>query len=149
MELYLKIFSFLLQCTSIYRYARQLKTKMKYNFLFCVHISFFIFYSFLHYPFSVSLLTAFPSLLSSSTDPQTLLSSSETHRRFARAQPPQTRRRRPTFGHRPNPFRPLFSIFDVSVLCFKLCLCFGFVFWAVLMFRVCVSGMGFNFCFGL
>ena len=133
---------------------------MKYNFLFCVHISFFIFYSFLHYPFSVSLLTAFPSLLSSSTDPQTLLSSSETHRRFARAQPPQTRRRRPTFGHRPNPFRPLFSIFDVSVLCFKLCLCFGLVFRTCLCFEfvfraawicvwgwVFVSGMGFCVCF--
>ena len=89
-------------------------------------------------------------------NPQTLLSSSETHRRFARAQPPQTRRRRPTFGHRPNPFRPLFSIFDVSVLCFKLCLCFGFVFRTCLCFEfvfraawicvwgwVFVSGMGF------
>ena len=47
MELYLNFFCFLLQCTSIYRCALQLKAKMKYNFLFCVHTSFCIFYSFL------------------------------------------------------------------------------------------------------
>ena len=111
---------------------------MKYNFLFCVHTSFFIFYSFL-LSFSflrVSLLIASPSLLSSSTNLQTLLSSSETHHRFAQAQPPQTHSHRPTFGRWPDPFQPFFSIFGVSVLCFELCLCFGFVFWAMVMFRV-------------
>ena len=61
----------------------------------------------------------------------------------------------PTLSHRPDPFRPLFSIFGILALCFGLflcfglCLCFSFVFQAMLMFRVCVSGMGFGFCFGL
>ena len=49
MELYLIFFCFLLQCTSIYRCALQLKAKMKYNFLFYVHTSFCIFYSFFHF----------------------------------------------------------------------------------------------------
>ena len=61
----------------------------------------------------------------------------------------------PTLSHRPDPFRPLFSIFGILALCFGLflcfglCLCFSFVFQAMRMFRVCVSGMGFGFCFGL
>ena len=107
---------------------------MKYNFLFFPSLSFLC----------LPLLIAFPSLLSSFTDPQTLLSSSETHRWSARAQPPQTRRHQPTFSHRPNPFRPLFFIFGISVLCFGLCLCFGFVFrvrW------ICVLGIGFGVWF--
>ena len=130
MELYLKFFSFLLQCTSIDRCALELKAKMKNKFfILCSH---FFFYSFLHSPFSVSLLTASPSLLSSSTDPQTLLSSSETHHRSVQAQPPQTHHRQL------DPFRPLFSIFGISVLCFELCLCFGFVFLVMLVFRACL-----------
>ena len=72
----------------------------------------------------------------------------QTHLRSVRAQPPQTRRRRPTLDCRPDPSRPLFSISGVSacvsVLCFGLCLCFSFVFQAVLMFWVCVSVMGFG-----
>ncbi|XP_030933652.1 putative E3 ubiquitin-protein ligase XBAT35 [Quercus lobata] len=79
----------------------------------------------------------------------------QTHCRFARAQPPQTHRRRA------NPFQPLFSIFvdlaRVSALCFGLYLCFGpfsfvfraffgFVFRAVLgLCWVFVLGMGFGF----
>ena len=58
------------------------------------------------------------------------------------------------FSHRPDLFRPLFSIFGVSVLCFRLCLCFRFVFRACLCFRfvfrvgwICVSGMGFGVWF--
>ena len=120
--------------------------KLKWNIIF--YFEFTLFCYFLFFPslsfLRLSLFSASPSLLSSSTDPQTLPSSSETHRRFAWVQSPQSRRRRPTFGHRPDPFQPLFSIFGVSVLCFRLCLCFGFVFRAVLMFRlvfrICVSG---------
>ena len=114
---------------------------MKNSFLFYVHTSFSNFYSFLHSPFLISVLTASPSLLSSSTDPHTLLSFSKTHRRSARAQPPLTCRRRPTFDCRPDPFRPLFSIFGVSVLCFELCLYFSFVFRVVLVFQLCVSSL--------
>ena len=141
MELYFKLFSFLLQCTSIDRCVRQHKVKMKNSFLFYVHTSFSNFYSFLHSPFLISVLTASPSLLSSSTDPHTLLSFSKTHRRSARAQPPLTCRRRPTFDCRPDPFRPLFSIFGISVLCFELCLYFSFVFRVVLVFQLCVSSL--------
>ena len=85
--------------------------------------------------------------------PQTLLSSSETHRRSAWAQSPQTRRRQPMLGRRLDPFRPLFSIFGVSALYFGLCLCFGFVFRVVLVFQLCVSSWVFvssmGFCFEL
>ena len=121
---------------------------MKNNFLLCVHtffyfILFFPSFSFLH----LSLLTASPSLLSSSKDPQTLLSSSETHCQSVRAQPPQTRNHQPTFGRQPDPFQPLFSIFGVLVLCFGLYLCFGLC----LCFKLaCVSDLcfGLGFCFG-
>ena len=84
----------------------------------------------------------------------------QTHQWSIWAQLPQTHRRRPTLGRRPDPSQPLFSIFDVSAcfsaLCFELCLCFGFVFEVMFMFRtvlmfwVCVSswvfvsGMGFG-----
>ena len=129
--------------------------KLKWNIIFYFEFTLFCYFlffpslSFLH----LSLFSASPSLLSSSTDPQTLPSSSKTHRRSAWVQLPQSRRRRPTFGHRPDPFQPLFSIFGVSVLCFRLCLCFGFV------FRLCVSGCAYvsayvsacvsDLCFGL
>ena len=103
-------------------------------FLFFIFYSFLLSFSFLR----VSLLTASPSLLFSSTDSQTLLSSSQTHHRSAQAQPPQAHRRRPTLNRQPDPFRPLFSIFGISVLCFELCLCFGFVFLVVLVFRACL-----------
>ena len=126
-------------------------------FLFLFFYSFLLSFSFL----CLSLLIASPSLLSSFTNPQTLLSSSETHRWSAQAQPPQTRRHWPTFGCRLDPFRPLFSIFGVSVLCFELCLCFGLCLYfgfcvsSLLVFQICVSGwvfvsgMGFGFCFWL
>ena len=118
---------------------------------------FFLFFPSLSF-LRLSLLTASPSLLSSSTNPQTLLSSSKTHCRSIQAQPPQTRHCRPTFSHRPDLFRPLFSIFGVQ-FCVSGCacvsaLCFGFVFQACLCFRfvfrvgwICVSGMGFGVWF--
>ena len=100
-----------------------------FTLLFLFIYSFLLSFSFLH----VSRLTTSPSLLSSSIDPQTLLSSSETYCWSAQAQLPQTHRRRPTFG-----LSSLFSAFwlcvsscaCVSALCFRLCLCFelGFYF---------------------
>ena len=155
MELYLKFFSYLLKYTS--------NSKLKWNIIFySVFTLLFLFFilSFNILSPSLSLqclsissffLTTDPSFFLT-IDPQTLLSSSETHRRSAWVQPPQTRRRRPTFDHWPDPFRPLFSIFGVSVLCFGLCLCFRrFVFRlcvsGLLVFRICVSGWV-DLCFG-
>ena len=63
----------MLQCTSIYRCALFITSKNNINFLFCVHITFFIFYSFF-ISFSVSLssvplhLFFLPSDLLSITD---------------------------------------------------------------------------------
>ena len=141
MELYLKFFGFLLQ----YHLSIDVhcSSNLKWNIIFYsvfTLLFYFLFFPSLSY-LRLSLLITSPSLLSPSTDPQTLLSSLETHRRSAWAQPPQTRRYRPTFGHRPNPFWPLFSIFGVLVLCFGLCLCFRFV------FRICVSSWV-DLCFG-
>ena len=142
------------------------------NFLFYVHTTFYYYYSFL-LSFSflhVSPLTTSPSLLSSSTNPQTLLSSSETHRWSAQAQPPQTRRHWPTFGCRLTHFglSSLFLAFRfyvsscacvsgcacISAFVFRACLCFKFVFWAGFLYQawvsifvfgwVCVSGCDFS-----
>ena len=44
MELNLKILAPLLQCTSIYRCALFITSKNNINFLFCVHITFFLFF---------------------------------------------------------------------------------------------------------
>ena len=117
----------------IYIYIYILRSHYFYLFIY----SFLLSFSFLR----VSLLTTFPSLLSSSIDPQTLLSSSETYCWSAQAQLPQTHRRRPTFG-----LSSLFSAFwlcvsscaCVSALCFRLCLCFGLGFY---------FGHGFRFLF--
>ena len=89
----------------------------------------------------VSLLIASPSLLYSSTDPQTLLSSSQTitdlhepsrHRPIAAD--PHSATNLTHFG-----LSSLFSAFWLCVsgcacvlaLCFGLCLCFGFVFFGL------------------
>ena len=108
-----------------------------YIYIFYVHTTFLFFiFSCFHSPFFVSLFSLPLHLFF--LPPQTLLSSSETHRQSTRAQPPQTHHHWPTFSRRPDPFRPLFSIFGVSgcacvlALCFRLCLCFGFVFRAVI-----------------
>ena len=55
----------MLQCTSIYRCALFITSKNNINFLFYVHITFFIFYSFF-ISFFISLSSLSPSLLSSS-----------------------------------------------------------------------------------
>ena len=171
MELYLKFFSYLRKYTSIYRCVLQLKAKMKYNFLFCVHTSFFILY-FLFFP-SISFLRLFlfsasPSLLSSS--PQTLLSSSpQTHRPFFLPQRPIADLHESS-RHRPVAVDPrsttdlthfgLYSLFSAFRFCVSGCacvsaaLCFGFVYRACLCFGfvfragwICVSGMGFGVWF--
>ena len=123
-----------------------------YIYIFYVHTTFlfFIFYSFLlsFSFFRVPLLTASPSLLSSSIDPQTLLSSLETYCWSAQAQLPQTHRCWPTFG-----LSSLFSAFWLCVLscacvlalCFRLCLCFGFVFRAGFLFRAVIFLLFFFF----
>ena len=137
--------------------------KLKWNIIF--YFEFTLFFYFLFFPslsfLRLSLFSASPSLLSSSTYPQTLPSSSETHRRSAWVQPPQTRRRRPTFDHYLTHFG-LYSLFStfrfcvsscacVSALCFGLAcvsnLCFGlhgFVFGAGFLFRAWVSVCGFD-----
>ena len=86
----------------------------------------------------------------------------QTHRRSARAQPPQTHCRRPTLGHRPTlTHLGLSSLFSAFVLVsrrgfrakFWAVLMFwaGFLFWAWVLVWVCVSGMSFGLglCFGL
>ena len=109
MELNLKILAPLLQCTSIYRCALFITSKNNINFLFCVHITFFIFYSFF-ISFSVSLsslplhLFFLPPDLLSITDLTSLAADPFLHRRshklsrhkpfspslISQAQPPQT-----------------------------------------------------------
>ena len=117
---------------------------MKYNFLFCVHTSFFIFYSFLQYPFSVSL----------SSVPLHLFFLPH-HRPFFL---PHHRPTDPSFFLRdPSPIcmspaatdpspsthvRPLTWPISASILYFRR---FGFVYRAVLVFRLCVSAL----CIGL
>ena len=135
---------------------------MKYNFLFCVHTSFFIFYSFLHYPFSVS-LSSLPFHL--------FFLPPQTHRPFFLPQRPIVDLHEPS-RHRPVAVDPrsatdlthfgLYSLFStfrfcvsscacVSALCFGLAcvsnLCFGlhgFVFGAGFLFRAWVSVCGFD-----
>ena len=125
---------------------------MKNNFLFCVHTSFFIFYSFLHSPFSVSL---------SSLPLHLFFLPSQTHRPFFLPQRPIANLHRPS-RHKPVAANPhsttnlthfglssLFSAFRfcvsgcacVSAFCFRLCLCFRLA---------CVSDLclGLGFCFG-
>ena len=118
-------------------------------YIYILHSHYFLFLFFIlscfHSPFSVSLFSLPLCLLF--LPPQTLLSSSQTHHQSTRAQLPQTHRRRPTLGCRPDPFRPLFSIFGISALCFELCLCFGFVLRVVLVLWLCVSGS--RLCSGL
>ena len=97
MELNLKILVQLLQCTSIDRCALFMRAKKKkFNFFILRSHYLFIFYSF-YISFSVSLLTASPSLLSSSTDPSLHRRSHKPscHRPFSpssisQAQSPQT-----------------------------------------------------------
>ena len=109
MELNLKILAPLLQCTSIYRCALFITSKNNINFLFYVHITFFIFYSF-SISFSVSLssvplhLFFLPSDLLSITDLTSPAADPFLHRRshklsrhrpfspspISQAQPPQT-----------------------------------------------------------
>ena len=109
MELNLKILAPLLQCTSIYRCALFITSKNNINFLFCVHITFFIFYSFF-ISFSISLsslplhlfflppdLLSITDLTSPITDPFLYHRSHKLncHRPFSpspisQAQPPQT-----------------------------------------------------------
>ena len=159
MELYLKIFNFLLQCTSINRCALYPKSKMKNNFLFCVHTSFFIFYSFLHSPFSISLFSLPLHLF---------FLPPKTHRPFFLPQRPIADLHEPS-RHKPIAVDPhlaadlthfgLFSLFSVfrfcvsgcacvSALCFGFefwaCLCFGFVFRAGFLFWAWVSMCGFD-----
>ena len=144
---------------------------MKNNFLFCVHTSFFIFYSFLHYPFSVSL---------SSLPLHLFFLPPQTHRLFFLPQRPIANLHEPSL-HRPVTVDPcsatdlthfsLYSLFSafrfcvsscacVFALCFGLAcvsdLCFGlggfvfragFLFWAwvsVCAFDVWVTGFGFG-----
>ena len=146
MELYLKFFNFLLQCTSINRCALYPKSKMKNNFLFCVHTSFFIFYSFLHSPFSISL---------SSLSLHLFFLPPKTHRPFFLPQRPIADLYEPN-RHKPVAADPrsatdlthfgLSSLFltfwfcvlgcaYVSALCFELCLCFGLACVSDLCFR--------------
>ena len=119
-----------------------------FTFTLLFYFLFFILSCF-HSPFSVS-LSSLPLHLFF-LPPQTLLSSSETHRQSTRAQPPQIHHHWPTFSRRPDPFRPLFSIFGVSscacvlALCFRLCLCFGFVFRAGFLFRAVIFLLFFFF----
>ena len=132
---------------------------MKYNFLFCVHTSFFIFCSFLHYPFSISL---------SSLPLHLFFLPPQTHKPFFLPQRPIADLHEPS-RHKPVAVDPrsatdltyfgLYSLFSafrfcvsgcacVSALCFgfvyRACLCFGFVFRAG---WICVSGMGFGVWF--
>ena len=89
-ELKLLFLASLQQCTSIDRCELQLRAKKKKNYFAFTLLFLFFILSCFHSPFSVSLsslplrLFFFP--------PQTLLSSSQTHRRSAQAQPPQTHR---------------------------------------------------------
>ena len=131
---------------------------MKYNFLFCVHTSFFIFYSFLQYPFSVSL----------SSVPLHLFFLPH-HRPFFLPQRPIADLHESS-RHRPVAVDPrsttdlthfgLYSLFSAFRFCVSGCacvsaaLCFGFVYRACLCFGfvfragwICVSGMGFGVWF--
>ena len=132
---------------------------MKYNFLFYVHTSFFIFYSFLHSPFFVSLFSLPLHLFF--LPPQTHIPFFLPQRSIADLPEPS--------HHRPVAVNPrstanlthfgLFSLFlafrfcvsgcaCVSALCFdfefRACLCFGFVFRAGFLFRAWVSVCGFD-----
>ena len=156
MELYLIFFCFSLQCTSIYRCALQLTAKMKYNFLFCVHASFFIFYSFLRYPFFVSL---------SSLPLHLFFLPPQTHRPFFLPQRPIVDLHKPS-RHKPVATDPrsaadlthfglssLFLAFRfyvsscacvsgcacISAFVFRACLCFKFVFRAGFLYQAQVS----------
>ena len=102
MELNLKILAPLLQCTSIYRCALFITAKNILIFYFAFTLPFdFLF--FLHFILRVSLLTASPSLLSSSTD---LLSITDL---TSPAADPFLHCR----SHKPNRYRP-FSPLSIS-----------------------------------
>ena len=115
-------------------------------FYLFIFYSFCISFSFLH----VSLLTASPSLLSSSIDPSLIYTSPAALEPSSICMSPATTDPSPictspvaTDQLLSTHARPLFSIFDVTAcvlgLCFGLCLCFSFVFRAGFLFQALVS----------
>ena len=117
--------------------------------LFYIHtIFFFLILSCFHSPFSVSLFTASPSLLSSSTNPQTLLSSSQTITDLHEPSCHRSIAADPCLAVDLTHFdlSSLFLAFRLCVsscvyvlaLCFGLCLCFSFFFRDGFMFRAMI-----------
>ena len=153
-ELNLIFLASLLQCTFIYKCALQLKAK-KNKKLFYSHTIFFLILSCFHSPFSVSLFTASPSLLSSSTNPQTLLSSSQTITDLHEPSCHRSIAADPCLAVDLTHFdlSSLFLAFRLCVsscayvlaLCFGLCLCFSFFFRDGFMFRAMIFLLFFFF----
>ena len=114
---------------------------MKYNFLFYVHTSFFIFYSFLHYPFSVSLSLLHLHLFF--LPPQ-------THKPFFLPQRPIANLHEPS-RHRTIVVKPLSTTDLTHFGLYSLFRRFSFVFRAALVFWLCVSSLLVcsDLCFGL
>ena len=126
---------------------------MKYNFLFYVHTSFFIFQSFLHYPFSVSLSLLHLHLFF--LPPQ-------THKPFFLPQRPIANLHEPS-RHRTIVVKPLsttdlthfglYSLFRRFSFVFRAALVFWLCVSSLLVFRICVLGwvdlcFKLGFCFG-
>ena len=113
---------------------------MKYNFLFCVHASFFIFYSFLRYPFFVSL---------SSLPLHLFFLPPQTHRPFFLPQRPIANLYEPS-RHRPVTVNPrsatdltyfgLYSLFSAFQFCVSGCACVS----ALCFELACVSDLRFE-----
>ena len=132
--------------------AMKLK-KIKNYFTFTLF--FFLILSCFHSPFSVSLFTASPSLLSSSTNPQTLLSSSQTITDLHEPSCHRSVAADPCLAVDLTHFdlSSLFLAFRLCVsscayvlaLCFGLCLCFSFFFRDGFMFRAMIFLLFFFF----